>query len=296
MRCLNLKLTYKCSNRCSFCFSSHLADTEMSLNGLVSAVQSGYYRGCRGLVLSGGEPTLVPDAIMEIMTVAVKLGYRKFIIQTNGSGISCNSILCRFLTDFSALNNVDVCVSFSVHGPNAEIHDSMCRTREAFSKLLDAIKKIASTRCVIYTNTVVSRLNIDCLEEIAGMILPFSPKVLQFSIMHLPKPSELSTGLVETALAIRQLKDVVPIDTLRTEGIPYCLMHGMERCVGESYWPEELDLYNQNDSYKDNFKQLDSGMRWKSQACIKCVMNEMCMGIWKEHIEQFLEENIKPIF
>lgn len=293
MHCLNLKLTYKCTNQCSFCFSSYLANKVLSIDGLLAAVNSGYSCGCRELVLSGGEPTLVPDVMMEVMTNAKTLGYRKFIIQTNGSGLSSNSKLCNFLKDFSRLT--DVCVSFSIHGSNAEIHDTMSRTPGAFSKLLDAISKMASTNCGIYTNTVVSRLNIDCLENIVALIMPYSPKVLQFSMMHLSTPSELSTGLVETALAIRRLKDVVPLDVLRTEGIPYCLMHGIEGCVGESFWPEELDLYNQSNSYMRNFRQLDSGMRWKFTSCITCVMNDVCMGIWKEHAEQFLDAGIRPI-
>lgn len=296
MHCLNLKLTYKCTNQCSFCFASHLSNTNMSLDGLLSAIDLGYSHGCRELVLSGGEPTLVPDVITKIMTKAQKLGYRKFIIQTNGSGLSCNSDLYKFLKNFSEHNKrSNVCVSFSIHGPNATIHDAMCNSLGAFSKLLDAIDKISLTNCGIYTNTVVSNLNIDILDEIAKLIMPYRPEVLQFSMMHLSYPSKLSTGIIETALAIRKLKNIVPVNILRTEGIPYCLMHGLEECVGESFWPEELDLYNQNNSYKNDFKQLDSGMRWKSELCTRCVMNDVCMGIWKEHIKQFIEAGIKPI-
>lgn len=296
MHCLNLKLTYECTNQCSFCFSSYLNGSEMSVEGLISAVKAGYLRGCRELVLSGGEPTLVADTLIQIMVLARDLGYKKFIIQTNGSGFSGNPKLCDFFADFvENEKSPNVCISFSVHGPNEDIHDSISRTPSAFVKLLDAIKKISSTNCEIYTNTVVTRLNIDYLDKIAKLIMPYKPKVLQFSMMHLSTPSELSTGIIETALAIRKLGNIVPKDILRTEGLPYCLMYGMEECVGESFWPEELDLYNQNNSHKYNFKQLESGMRWKPSTCTKCIMNKICMGIWKEHSEQFLQANIRPI-
>ena len=296
MHCLNLKLTYECTNQCSFCFSSHLVGQEMSIEGLESAVESGYLRGCRELVLSGGEPTLVADVLMRIMELARTLGYKKFIIQTNGSGLSDKSRLCEFLADFTAdKRSPNVCISFSVHGHNADIHDSISRTPGAFEKLIDAIKKISSTNCEIYTNTVVTRSNIDYLGQIAEMLLQYKPTVLQFSMMHLSTPSKLTTGLIETALAIRKLKDSVSTDILRTEGIPYCLMYGMEGCVGESFWPEKLDLYTKDNSHKYNFKQLESGMRWKSSLCSQCIMDEMCMGLWKEHAEEFLEANIKPI-
>lgn len=296
MRCLNLKLTYECTNKCSFCFSSHLVGQDMSMDGLLSSVKSGYLRGCRELVLSGGEPTLVADVLMQIMLLARELGYKKIIIQTNGSGLSDNSRLCEFLADYVADKNMpNVCISFSIHGHHEALHDCISCTHGAFAKLIDAIKKVASMNCEIYTNTVVSRLNIDYLEQIAKLILPYRPSVLQFSMMHLSTPSELSTGLIETALAIRKLKDCVSTDILRTEGIPYCLMHGMEGCVGESFWPQTLDLYNQNNSHKYDFKQLESGMRWKSKACSTCIMNEICMGLWKEHAAEFVKAKIRPI-
>ena len=66
MRCLNLKLTYACTNRCSFCFSSYLKDEVIGEAGLLREVEEGYRRGCRELVLSGGEPTLCPDTLLNV--------------------------------------------------------------------------------------------------------------------------------------------------------------------------------------------------------------------------------------
>ena len=63
MHCLNLKITYQCTNHCSFCFSSYLANEQISVNGLVKAIVDGRSRGCKELVISGGEPTLLPDVI-----------------------------------------------------------------------------------------------------------------------------------------------------------------------------------------------------------------------------------------
>ena len=67
MRCLNLKLTYACTNCCSFCFSSYLKDEVIGEAGLLREVEEGYRRGCRELVLSGGEPTLCPDKLLNVM-------------------------------------------------------------------------------------------------------------------------------------------------------------------------------------------------------------------------------------
>lgn len=293
MHCLNLKLTYDCTNNCSFCFSSYLKENIITYDGLSDAVIRGFNNGCRELVLSGGEPTLLPDTIESLLTLAEQLGYEKYIIQTNGSGLSTNDQLVEFLDELA--KKKELCISFSIHGHCAEIHDRMSSTNGAFELLIKAMDKIKSTSCLIYTNTVISRLNIDHLEEVGKLCHSYGAKVIQFSMMHLDSPSDLSTGLIEAVQAVKKVSNKIEHDVLKTEGIPYCLMHGIETCVGESFWPNELDLYNKENDYMSAFSQLENGMRWKSPSCIKCIMNEICMGIWKEHANEYREASIRPI-
>ena len=105
----------------------------------------------------------------------------------------------------------------------------------------------------------------------------------------------MSTGLLEAAEAVRALKGNIDRSILRTEGIPYCLMYGLETCVGESYWPNVLDLYNRDAELMENFNQLEDGMRWKLSECQDCLMNEVCMGVWREHAEEFANAGVQPI-
>lgn len=294
LHCLNLKLTYACTNQCSFCFSSYLKDEVISREGLFRAVESGYQRGCRELVLSGGEPTVCADVLCDVMDFAKKTGYEKYIVQTNGSGFADKQELVSYFRDFS--DKADVSVSFSVHGHTERIHDEMSRTPGAFNKLMTALRLIAEeTSCSIFTNTVISSLNISHLRQIAMLLQPFHPEIIQFSMMHLKEASTISTGLLDAAKAVRALKGTVDESVLKTEGIPYCLLYGMEQCVGESYWPNALDLYNKDKDYMADFDQLRDGMRWKRSDCCQCVMNEICAGIWKEHAQEFSMSDIRPI-
>lgn len=260
---------------------------------MLEAIKRGYDAGCRELVISGGEPTLFPDTIKSIMSYAEELGYTKYIIQTNGSGLSENLQLIEFLNTIA--NEKEVCISFSVHGHNSAIHDTMSRTEGAFEKLMVALNHIKKTNCHIYTNTVMSKLNIGHLKEIFNLCLGFGAEIIQFSMMHLEEVNDMSTGLLESSLAVRQVADSMGHDVLKTEGIPYCLMYNIESCVGESYWPNKLDLYNKENDYMPSFNQLEDGMRWKAKSCTDCVMNELCMGIWKEHKVEFEDSDIKPI-
>lgn len=293
MHCLNLKVTYECTNNCSFCFSSYLKDNIMSLEGMKSAIKKGYENGCEELVISGGEPTIVPQNIIELVLLAEELGYKKYIMQTNGNGLAENKDLLNFL--HSIAKNKEFCISFSIHGSNAEIHDKMSGMSGAYDKLIKAMNNVLKTNCKIYTNTVISSLNIKNLKEIAKLLLPYNPEIIQFSMMHLSEPNELSVSLIDSVYAIRELKGIVDTNILKTEGIPYCLLYGMEKCVGESCWPNTLDLYNKQDNYMENFKQLDHKMRSKLSFCSKCIMDSICMGIWSEYVEEFSNLGIKPI-
>lgn len=114
-------------------------------------------------------------------------------------------------------------------------------------------------------------------------------------MMHLKHADSLSTGLLEAACAVRALNRIVDHTILRTEGLPYCLLYGMETCVGESYWPDTLDLYNRDAELLEDFDQLEYGMRWKRPDCHECLMNEVCMGTWREHAEEFSKADVQPI-
>ena len=293
MHCLNLKITYDCTNHCSFCFSSYMNNTSMTLDKLKHAVIQGHESDCNELVLSGGEPTLYPHYVMELLHVAKDLNYKKFIIQTNGYGLAINSDFVSLLDHMAKTS--DVCLSFSVHGHNAALHDDLCGTPGAFRNLMDAMDRISETNCAIYTNTVTNAKNLLHLEDIAALLKPYTPEIMQFAVMHLNEKNELSVPLVATVKAIRKLAGVVDTHVLKTEGIPYCLLHGMESCVGESAWPSVLDLYNRPDNYLQDFKQTDYGMRRKLTNCNQCIFDKICMGVWKEHFEEFSSLNIHPI-
>lgn len=270
-----------------------MKDISISLKSLKDAIFQGSLNGCNELVLSGGEPTLLPEYIMELILLADQLGYKKLIIQTNGVGLSDNAELVSFLHEIS--RELEVCVSFSVHGHVAEIHDDLSGNLGAFDSLFNALNNISKTHCHIYTNTVINAKNVMYLKEIAKLLQKFNPEIMQFSVMHLKEKSPLSVSLLDSVNAIKTLKGYVNLDILKTEGVPYCLLYGMEKCVGESAWPSTLDLYNKENDYMNDFRQLDYGMRSKMKNCDNCILDKICMGVWTEHFKEFSDMGLRPI-
>ena len=270
-----------------------MKNKNIPLDELKNAVVKGRKNGCNELVLSGGEPTLYPNYITELIDLGKSLGYKKYIIQTNGYGLSQYDDLIAYIGNVAEED--DICISFSVHSHIASIHDDVSGNKGAFNNLSDAMNKIIKTNCKIYTNTVVNARNIDDLKDISAYLKKFNVSIMQFSIMHLKEENELSVSFTDAVKAIRELGCIVDNDILKTEGIPYCLLHGMEKCVGESAWPNSLDIYNETDNYLHDFKQLDYGMRKKMTSCDKCIMDKICMGVWKETYGEFSAMKIHPI-
>ena len=294
MRCLNLKVTYECSNRCSFCFSSYLNDCAISEYDLTKTLVEGRQKGCEGIVFSGGEPTL-SRSLVNLLKLSKELNYKKCIIQTNGKGLvddGCD--LVQYLHKYS--QKIDSSISFSIHGSTQEIHEKMTGTIGSFECLMSAIKNIYRTSCSIYTNTVISNINKSDLIAIIELIMPYNPTIMQFAVMHIQSGgNSLAPALIDSLKAILALKGRIKEDVLRTEGIPYCLMRSMEACVGESYWPTTLDICNSTEKYFENFDQLASGMRYKPAQCQECIFDKLCKGIWYEHREEFDSLNVLPI-
>ena len=270
-----------------------MKDTIIPLAGMMNAVLMGSKQGCDELVLSGGEPTLFPEYIIELLSYAETLGYKKYIIQTNGYGFAKHEKLNSFVEDES--KKAEICISFSVHGHTEEIHDDLSSRKGAFLDLIAGMQRISRTQCKIYTNTVVNSKNINKLRDIARLVKSYNPDIMQFSTMHLKEKSELSVSFTDTVKAIKELRKEVNLNVLRTEGVPYCCLHGMEQCVGESAWPTKLDLYNKDNDYMSDFKQIEHGMRKKMDGCKRCILNEICMGVWSEHYDELCNMGIHPI-
>ena len=86
-RC-DLKVGFACNNRCLFCAQGE----KRRQRGVVPAAQlierlRGAYTPGRGLVLTGGEPTVRKD-LVGLVRVARGYGYSPIQIQTNGRMLS----------------------------------------------------------------------------------------------------------------------------------------------------------------------------------------------------------------
>lgn len=293
MQCLNLKVTYACTNSCTFCFSNARATVgNRSYDELAKQIREGLTRGCRHLVLSGGEPTLFRE-LPHLICEAVAAGFSRITIQSNGIGFASKNYAEGVIR---AAKGAQLTVVLSLHGNDQGLHDFHTGRIGSFDEVMRTFHNLRG-HCTLFTNSVVTKVNIDHLSEILDVALANEVSTSQFSILHVAKLSNetLRPAFIEAADAIRRVCGrVIPI-SIRSEGVPFCLMKGVESGVGEAYWPLHLDLSNGPDQYLSGLDQLASGQRSKLPACTACLADEVCWGVWRECAEEFRDAFPGPI-
>jgi len=143
----------KCNMHCKFCMSA-----ERDLDPNIIADHLSKMSAGDLAVFAGGEPLIYPY-LKHLLAIA-KLREIKTKIHTNGILID--------RIDF--LDLIDV-INLPLDGPR-DIHDSM-RMRGHFDVVMNVLEKIEKPFTI---TTVLTRKNIDCLAELAGIIDEISEK------------------------------------------------------------------------------------------------------------------------
>jgi MoaA/NifB/PqqE/SkfB family radical SAM enzyme len=84
---LNFRVSYKCNLKCKHCYnsSSNIEQGHINKDTALRVIDEAYACGIRTLGITGGEPTLFPDIIFDMMSQAARLGYKNITMVTNAS-------------------------------------------------------------------------------------------------------------------------------------------------------------------------------------------------------------------
>jgi MoaA/NifB/PqqE/SkfB family radical SAM enzyme len=182
---LNLNLTRRCNLKCVMC-EQHRHDPgptglswydprrELPLSAWISLLdQVAAFRP--RLYLTGGEPTLYPH-FPEFLQEAKRRGLVVYL-QTNGT-------LLDRMADHLVAQGVEM-VMVSMEGP-PEIHNAICGQEGAFQKTGAGIKALVAARNrqgapgpLILINCVISRANLDTLDQLVPMAHELGADILQ---------------------------------------------------------------------------------------------------------------------
>jgi radical SAM protein with 4Fe4S-binding SPASM domain len=143
---LTVEITRKCPMRCTICSSEggECDPNEMSLAELYKIIDDAIQIGVKIISLSGGEPLASPHAL-DFIRYVKKKGLQLFLY-TCGNIESDNGIAPIEIEKFRLLKGLGVDkIIYSIHGPNAEIHETVTTKKGSFDNLITSIKNAQIT-------------------------------------------------------------------------------------------------------------------------------------------------------
>lgn len=172
-----VRLTFDCNDRCVFCLDAHTHDgTNRAREEVKQQILDGRRKGAQRLILSGGEPTIHPDFV-DFVRLGRLAGYRKVQTVTNGRMFAYGEFLRRSLD--AGLGEI----TFSIHGPNAKIHDALVGTKGAFEEEVKGLQRaLADGRPIVNIDVCVNRGNVRQLPELLATFTAMG--VREFDLLH----------------------------------------------------------------------------------------------------------------
>lgn len=300
MERLELHLTYHCPERCVFCSEEHrMAEYDrfpVTWGRVAKVLRLHASRGVRNVHFTGGEPTIHPKFV-EICMLARKLGMRTSIG-------TIGTMLAR--PDFAdrAVPWLDEAL-FSVHGPNAEVHDAMARRKGSFEQVTGAMRQALRVNpdFDLFANTVVTKHNVDHLPDTVGMLADLGAKLIVVSNTTpegggFDKYRELGLPLSKIAEVMPKVPERAGDAILRFFGMPMCLLGEHDVLSNDLHWDPRVTVEWGTKPGKVVFEGIYSWTpdrrRERVEACRRCTRNEVCMGVYDRYAELYDTSELKP--
>jgi molybdenum cofactor biosynthesis enzyme MoaA len=161
-----VRLTFDCNDHCVFCLDSDAHDgTVRDREDVKRQILDGRRAGATRLILSGGEPTIHPQYV-DFVHLGRLAGYPKIQTVTNGRMFAYGDFLKRCLD--AGLSEI----TFSLHGPNARVHDALVGTKGAWEEEMKGLRgALADGRPIVNVDVVVNRANVKHVPEMLQMLI-----------------------------------------------------------------------------------------------------------------------------
>jgi len=278
-----VRVNFHCNQACEFCFvSTHLPPpAEAAVRAAIE--DAGRERAV--LVLSGGEPTL-NSRLVEYIKLGKQLGVRAVELQTNAVRLA-DAELTRSLVA-AGLEQVMV----SLHGPTAEISDTVTGAPGTFQATVRGIDELVKTSVRVRLNFVFCQANRAEFPRFVDLVAarwPTASVVFSFVGSH-------TDVIPRTTALIPRFTDIMPsllagLARAREAGVEvsgFDSMCGLPLCmVPESERTAFTEVAVGDDGGGGEFV--------KGEACARCEESHRCYGVRRGYAELYGTEELRAL-
>lgn len=293
----SVNLGYKCNNFCIFCNDwDKRYKAGKTSNQIFDEILNAKKNKIDCLELLGGEITIRSD-LMKIVSFAKKLKFKTISCLTNGRMFSYEGFTKKIID--AGISKI----TFSIHGHNAKIHDSLTRAKGSFQQLLEGIYNLKKNGFMNFSfNTVIVKDNYRHLVEIGkffqqqeifnGEYIFIDPNFEGIKNFYkiVPQISKVSFHLKK---CFDEIKNNNLFDW-RIRYLPLCQIIDYPNNFSE--FCELDDMQNIKMPIKYNLaNHVNLSSRIKTARCSNCRYINLCGGIWEKYFKYFGDYELNPI-
>lgn len=283
---LNIPTGGVCNNQCVFCIERD-ANRKVTQGATRDDEALSHMRATHtDVVFTGGEPTLNP-LLPQLIERARRLGFSTIGLITNGR-LLADAARCEKLLE-AGLNEVTV----SLHGPSAEIHDSITQRRGAFAQARCGLANLGQLRerfgFRFLVNCTVIKANQHLMRELRAFVDAFGVELVNFNVAE---PRGAADGnfhvVVPRYCEVMDHADASGLDFHD----PRQSLSRVPACAGGPEWIQET----WHVAFQDQVRVYDAEeYKVRGPPCEACAVIDRCGGIWQRYIEGYGWEGLEPV-
>lgn len=293
-----LQLTRRCNQTCLFC-SNPPNGRLIPLRRAKAWIDRFAKRGYKGLILTGGEPTLHTD-LHKIVGYARKKKIAPRMI-TNGQNTAKPGVLKRLYE--AGLDHMHV----SVYSDRPEVQANLTGKKDSLECIMKTLDEAGRLGVRVDINTVINHYNADHLSKIVSWIMKRWPFIGHFVWNNMdPQMNRAADNpdtipkLREFELELHRAMSLLHASgrTFRAERVPLCFMTDFAQVSTETrkiVKSEGRAIYFLDEK---GIKIQDQRGFWaysKAECCKVCSLSLICAGLYEMDV-YYSSQELCPVF
>ena len=257
-----------CNNKCLHCSYNQKDSAATEFSSVLNSVRQ---KEEDSVLFYGGEPTLRND-FLQIVQSAKDNGYRRIKLLTNGRAFSSEDFLYKTIEAGCYLYEIKL---FSF---NPALHDYLTQSANSYWETIRGLENLAGLPHDRFVSVRIplGRENFKDVENTVANALNFGVNRIILSLCDYGADIGSVLPHVRNAINI----SIFNRTWILTEGMPFCVMQGMEQHIGEI-------VFGLNTTYEKTFRQ--------HKYCKECIYRELCSGMETKYLEQYGDREFPPV-